>query len=69
MTPILDFANYAMSKVFFDHTTMSGMPKNPIVDTKKTTKICYYSKENDINLLFDLEYMTNILDFTHNAMS
>ena len=29
-------------------------------------KKCYYSEENDINLLFDLEHLAAILDFTHN---
>ena len=37
-------------------TTMPGMPEN-------------YSEANAINLLFDLEHMAAILDFTHNAMS
>ena len=44
---------------------MSGEPENSMVDTK----ICYYSEDNDTNLLFDLDYMAVILDFTHNAMS
>ena len=35
---------------------MPGMPEN-------------YSEANAINLLFDLEHMAAILDFTHNAMS
>ena len=33
------------------------------------SRICFYSVENYINLLFDLENMTAILDFTYNAMS
>ena len=34
MAAILDFTNNAMSEVIFDHTTISGIPENPIVDTK-----------------------------------
>ena len=45
---------------------MSGVPENPIVCTK--TRFWFFSVENDINLLFDLEYMAAIFDFTHNAM-
>ena len=40
---------------------MSGIPENPMIDTK--TRICLYYVENDINLLFDLEKMAAILDF------
>ena len=41
---------------------MSGIPENPMIDTKKT-RICLYYVENDINLLFDLEQMAAILYF------
>ena len=34
MAAVLDFTNNAMSKVIFDHITRSGIPENPIVDTK-----------------------------------
>ena len=34
MTAILDFSLNAMSNVISDHTTRSGIPENPIVDTK-----------------------------------
>ena len=54
-------------KVLSGHTTMPGVSKNPMIDIK--TRICHYSEENDINLLFDPEHMAAILDFTHNAMS
>ena len=54
------------SNVRSSHTTMSGVPENPMVDTKITNLL--YSEDNDINLLFDLEHIAAILDFTHNAM-
>ena len=34
MAAILDFTHNSMSKVISDHTTRSGIPENPIVDTK-----------------------------------
>ena len=34
MAAILDFTHNAMSKVISDHTTRSGIPVNPIEDTK-----------------------------------
>ena len=34
MSAILDFTNNAMSKVISNPTTRSGIPENPIVDTK-----------------------------------
>ena len=34
MAAILDFTHNAMSKVISDHTTSSGIPENPIVDSK-----------------------------------
>ena len=46
---------------------MLGMHENPMVDTK--IKICFYSVENYVNLLFDLEQIAAILNFTHNPMS
>ena len=46
---------------------LSGVPENPMVDTKTTN--CNYSEENDINLLFDLDNRAAILNFTHNGMS
>ena len=40
---------------------MSGVPENLMIDTTKS-RMCYYSVENDINLLFDLAQMAAILD-------
>ena len=37
----LILAHSAMPKVFFDRTTMSGMPENPIVDTKITNLLLF----------------------------
>ena len=34
MAAILDFTPNAMSNVISDHTTRSGIPESPIVDTK-----------------------------------
>ena len=34
MAAILDFTHNSLPKVIFDHTTRSGIPENPIVDTK-----------------------------------
>ena len=48
--------------VRFGHTTMSGVLENPMEGTK-ITNICFYSADNDINLLFDLVQMAAILDF------
>ena len=31
---ILDFGKWATSKMLFDATTVLGIPKNPIIDTK-----------------------------------
>ena len=56
------FSHNAISKIFYANTTMSGIPENPIIDTKKT-RICLYYIKNDINLLFDLEQMATIFDF------
>ena len=36
MAAILDFTHNAMSNVIADHTTRSGIPENPIVDTNIT---------------------------------
>ena len=60
------FLHYAMLRVFSGHTTMSGVPENPKIDTKSW--ICYNSVENNINLLFGFGKMAAILDFTHNSM-
>ena len=58
MAAILDFA---MSKVISNHTTRSGIPENPIVDTPKS-RSCSYSVENGVNLKFDLHQMAAILN-------
>ena len=57
MAAILYFTHNAMFKVISDHTTRSGKPKNPIVDTKSS-----YSVENYVNLKFDLCQMAAILE-------
>ena len=44
MTAILDFTRNAKSKVFFDHTTLSGMPVNRKVDTKITSLLPFCRK-------------------------
>ena len=54
MADILDFTNNAMSKIISNHTTRSGLPKNPIVDTK--------IKKLLLNLKFDLHQMAAILN-------
>ena len=46
MTAILDFTHNTMSKVFFDHATMSDMPENPIVDIKiKIKNLCLFCQK------------------------
>ena len=47
MAVILNFIHDVMFKVLIWNSTMFG---NPVGDTK----ICFYSVEYDINLLFDL---------------
>ena len=34
MAAILDFTHNAMSNVISDHTTRSGIPENPVVDSR-----------------------------------
>ena len=46
------FTHNAVSKIFSDNGTVSGLPENPIIDRK--TLIYLYCAENDINLMFDL---------------
>ena len=54
-------------KVRSGHITMSDVVETTWLTPK--SRICYYSEENDINLLFDREPMAAILDFIHNTMS
>ena len=61
---ILDLTHNAIAKVLSNHTTMSSIPENPMVDT-----IYIHSVENHVNLKLNLAEMETILDFTHNAMS
>ena len=67
MSVTLYFMHNTISNVFSGQITMSGVPENPMADTK--SRICNYSEPNDINLLFDLDHMAAILDFTPNEMS
>ena len=58
MAAILDFIHNAMSKVLSYYTTMSGITEARMLDTK----ICVYSIENSIILLFHLVQMGAVLD-------
>ena len=67
MAAILYYMHNTIPNVLSSQTTMSGIPENPIARYQNQESA---SILNDINLLFDLEHMAAILDFTHNtAMS
>ena len=44
MSAILDFTNNAMSKVFSNPTTRSGIPENPVVHTKIASLLLFCRK-------------------------
>ena len=48
MVAILDFTHNAIAKVLLNHTTMSGIPENPMVDTNIMIFVHYF--ENGVNL-------------------
>ena len=60
MAATLYFMHNTISNVPSGQTTMSGVPEKPY----GRSRICIYCEENHINLLFDLEKMAVILDFT-----
>ena len=60
MAVILDFTHNAMSKLISDHTTRSGVPENPIVNTKIKKLFLFCRK--CANLKFDLHQMAAILN-------
>ena len=45
---VLDFTHNTIAKVLSNHTTLSGISENPMVDTK--IMLLFHSVENDINL-------------------
>ena len=44
MEAILDFTYNAMSKIISGHTNMSGIPENPMVDTKIMNLLIFHLK-------------------------
>ena len=71
MAAILDFTTNAMSKVFFDHNTMSGTPFKPHSSHQNQESVTILKKiiSNGIQFIVSPCRNGDILDFTHNAMS
>ena len=42
MAAILDLPTMQCHKIFSGHTTMSGVPENPMVDTQITNLLLFY---------------------------
>ena len=68
MSAILDFTNSAMFKVISNPTTRSGIPENPIADTKIVNVLLFCRKTYQF-IVRPWANGGHLAFFTHNAMS